>query len=372
MSPHRILVLAEGQLGDLILLTPAFRALKESFPQTVLSVLVVQRRAYVSGGSPPPPLTKDPEIGTTEAIAAFADEVLEVSRPALRAARGIGRIRAEWSILKRIRAGRHDTIISCFPEDRFAIWAALSGARTRIGQDDQPLALLYTGRPRIRKEEGGVLRYYAELVTAAGANVRSLATEFRVTEEDRAEADRILTAKGIAAGETFVVVHPGASGPYRIWPPDRFARVVETLQERIGIRSVLCGTPHDMPALSAVRSSLRSGIPEIVLEGSVHQLAGILSRAKLCLSNDSGPRHLAVAVGTPSVAILPKHNDRAWGVYDDGPSASYLMASTSCPLCPPDRCFDRHPEGEEFGSACMRMVSAEQVLKRILPLLSSP
>jgi ADP-heptose:LPS heptosyltransferase len=372
MSPHRILVLAEGQLGDLILLTPALRALKNTFPWMVLSVLVVQRRAYVSAGSPSSLLVRRPKTGTAEAILQFADEVLEVSRHALRAVRGVERIRVEWSILKQIRAGKYDTVISCFPEDRFAIWAALSGARTRIGQNDQPLARLYTVRPRIRKEEVGVLRYYAALATAAGATVRSLATEFRLTDEDRVEADHILAARGIAAGERFVAVHPGASGPYRIWPPDRFARVMEMVKEKTGMRSVLCGTPHDLPALDAVRSALRMDAPEIVLEGSVHQLAGILTRAKLCLSNDSGPRHLAIAVGTPSVAILPKHNDKAWGVYDRGPSASYLMASAPCPLCPPERCLDRHPDGEEFGSACMRMVSVDEVVNRILPLLTSP
>jgi heptosyltransferase-2 len=372
MPPRRILVLAEGQLGDLILLTPALRALRDSLPQSMLSVLVVQRRTYTSADSLPSPLTHNPRTGTTEVIAPFADQVLEVSRPALRAVQGFGRIRGERLIMQQIRAGKYDTVISCFPEDRFAVWAWLSGARVRIGQDDQPLAFLYTVRPQIRKEEEGVLRYYAALVTSAGATVRSLATEFHVADAYRVEADRILAAKGIAPGEMFVAVHPGASGPYRIWPPERFARVVEVVAQRTGVRSVLCGTPHDLSALSAVRSSLHTDVPEIVLEGSVHQLAGILSRAKLCLSNDSGPRHLAIAVGTPSVAILPKHNDKAWGVYEDGRAASSLLASGPCPLCPANRCLDRHPEGEEFGSACMRMVSVEEVLSRVLPLLSSP
>jgi ADP-heptose:LPS heptosyltransferase len=369
MRPRRILVLAEGQLGDLLLLTPALRALKESFPEAVLGVCVVQRRSYVPG-LPAPLLAEQPAQGTTEVVAPFADEVFEVSRPALRESGGLKRLRAEAAVLRRIRKGKYDTVISCFPEDRFAVWALLSGARRRIGQNRQPLAALYTVRPAIRKEDGGVLGYYAALAGAAGAGVRSLATEFRVSAEEKESAGALLAGLGILPHERIVVIHPGASGPYRVWPPERFARVAGIIKDDHGIRPVLCGTAYDARALEAVRSHVRPDIPQLVL-ASVRGLAALLSRASLCLSNDSGPRHLAVAVGTPSVAILPKHNERAWGVYEDGKAASYVIASEACPLCPPERCLDRHHEGEEFGSACMRMVSVEEVLARIRRVLST-
>jgi ADP-heptose:LPS heptosyltransferase len=373
MQPHRILVLAEGQLGDLLLLTPALRALKESFPQALLAVCVVQRRSYASGGNTIPPLlAANPAAGTTEAIAPFADEIIEVFRPTLRQTHGPHRLGAEWTLLRRIRAGKYDTVVSCFPEDRFAVWAVLSGARRRVGQNHQPLATLYTDRPEVRKEEGGVLQYYCALAAAAGATVRSLATEFVVSDEEKEEAGRLLATRGISVHEKYAVIHPGASGPYRVWPPERFARVAEVLQVDHGIRCLLCGTMHDHGVLEAVRSHLCMKTPEVVLEGSVRTLAAILARASLCLSNDSGPRHLAIAVGTPSVAILPKHNDRAWGIYQEGPGASYVMSSTPCPLCPPGHCLDRHPEGEEFGSACIRMVSVEEVLARIRRVLPVP
>ncbi len=372
MRPRRILVLSEGQLGDLLLLTPALRSLKDSFAGCTVVALVVQRRSYTVAGAAPVLVRQNPTDGTTEAVAPFVDEIIEVSRSVLRMARGIRRVRAEWTLLRRIRAGGYDTVLSCFPEDRFAIWAAVSGARRRIGQNAQPFAWLYTVRPDIRKEEGGVLRYYCALASAAGASVPSHATEFRVPESGNVEAERLLREKGFAPGERFIVMHPGASGPFRIWPPDRFGRLAEILHSGEGIRTVLCGTTHDLRAMHAVRSHVSFEVPEIVLQGSVGQLAGILSRATLCVSNDSGPRHLAVAVGTPSVAILPKHNDRAWGIYDDGPIASYAIPSGPGPLCPPDRCCDRRPEGEEFGSACIRQVSVEEVLKRIRQILPGP
>lgn len=371
MRPRHILVIAEGQVGDLLLLTPALRSLKESYRGCTLALLVVQRRSYAPAGTTPVLIRENPREGTTEAVASYADEIIEVSRPVLREARGVRRLRAELTLLRRIRQGGYDTVISCFPEDRFAIWAAVSGARRRIGQNHQPLAWLYTTRPEIAKEEGGVLRYYCALALAAGASVRSRATEFRVPGSAKEEAERLLLAKGIAPGERFVLMHPGASGPFRVWPPERFAQLAEMVRAREGIRTLLCGTTHDLRTLSAVQSHLGNGIPEVVLEGSLGLFGGILEHAAVCVSNDSGPRHLAIALGTPSVAILPKHNDRAWGIYDDGPKASYAIATTPCPLCPPDRCQDRHPEGEEFGSACIRLVSVEDVFERTRRALSS-
>ncbi len=371
MRPRRILVIAEGQLGDLLLLTPALRSLKDSYPGCTLAILVVQRRSYAPSGSPQALIRENPREGTAEAVASFADEIIEVSRPLLREMHGLRRLTAELSLLRRIRKGGYDTVLSCFPEDRFAVWAAVSGARRRIGQNRQPLAWLYTTRPEISKEEGGVLRYYCALALAAGASVRSQATEFRVTDSAMAEAERLLRDKGIAAGERFLLMHPGASGPFRVWPPERFARLAELVLAKEGIRTLLCGTRYDLRALRAVQSHHGNGMPEVVLEGSVGQLGGILAHAAVCVSNDSGPRHLAIALGTPSVAILPKHNERAWGIYEEGPKASFAVATGPCPLCPPDRCLDRHPDGEEFGSACIRLVSVEEVFERTRRALSS-
>ncbi len=372
MRPRHILVIAEGQLGDLLLLTPALRSLKESYQGCTLALLVVQRRSYTPAGTSPPVLIREnPREGTVDAVVSYADEIIEVFRPVLRETHGVSRLRAELKLLRRIRKGGYDTVISCFPEDRFAIWAAVSGARRRIGQNSQPLAWLYTTRPEISKEEGGVLRYYCALASVAGASVRSQRTDFQVPDSAKVEAERLLQERGIVPGERFVLMHPGASGPYRVWPPERFAQLADMVREREGIRTILCGTTYDVRALRAVQSYLGNGLSEIVLEGSVALLGGILERAAVCVSNDSGPRHLAIALGTPSVAVLPRHNDRAWGIYHDDPKASYAIATTPCPLCPPDRCQDQHPHGEEFGSACIRLVSVEEVFELTRRALSS-
>ncbi len=103
---------------------------------------------------------------------------------------------------------------------------------------------------------------------------------------------------------------------------------------------------------------------------SVADFAALVSLAALCISNDSGPRHMAVAVETPSVALMPKHNDKAWKIYRDEIRTSTFAATSICPVCPPDRCRDIVPEGETYGSYCLRMISTDEVTVRALEILA--
>jgi ADP-heptose:LPS heptosyltransferase len=370
MKSPRILLITEGQLGDQLLLTPALRALKTSFPDGTLSVMVVQRRSYGERpSSADAVLVTNPTSGTAEVLtlSPYVDDVIEIHRSLLRSLHGISRIRAELTIIRHLRARRFDTVICCFPEDRFVIWALLSGASTRIGQKDQGFRWLLSKALEIRKERGGVLKYYCSLATAAGARVDSDQTEFIIPEESRQRARKLLESHGINEAERFAVVHPGASGPYRVWPPDRFAAVIGDLEGKWGIKVVLCGTAYDRSILDAVQSQTSTRIRTVILGESVADFAAILEASLLCISNDSGPRHLAAALGVSSVAILPKHNRNIWGTY--GRWSEILTAEESCPACPPDRCLDCLPEGQQFGSWCMRMVEVESVLDRIKRVL---
>jgi ADP-heptose:LPS heptosyltransferase len=372
MESRRILILAEGQLGDLLLLTPVLRSLKKSIPDCHLTVAVVQRRSY--GGITSEPrsvLTEPPSPGTSEVLlrSPYVDQVLEIQRPLLRSLAGLARVRAELSIVRRLRSGNYQTVICCFAEDRFCVWAALSGAPVRVGQRDQALGWLLTVRPNIRKEEGGVMRYYCALAKAVGAEVDSERTEFPIPDDARERAARKRKSVGLREGERFAVVHPGASGAYRVWPPERYAAVIDALWQQWEMKTLLCGTAFDTQTLEAVRNHCSVPVVEIALGESVAYSAAIMEGAAVCLSNNSGPRHLALSTGIPSLALAPRFDDRAWGLY--GGVGEILTGNETCPVCTADRCFDRMPEGEHFGSYCLRMITVEAVLDRLRKILAT-
>jgi len=360
-SLRRMLFLVEGQIGDSLVLTPVIRAVKRTFPSARVTVLVVER--YTSPGEDVPPfsvLTASAEqrerrvLGTNPHI----DELLVVSRNRLRALRGIRRLAAEIAVVKALRRRRFDTAVVTWSEDRFSLWAFLSGARIRVGQRKGGVHLLLTHRPTIDRVRGGVLRYCCDLVRELGVAVESEETEYVVPESERRLVGEVLRAHGIRHDEFFAVVHAGATADYKIWPPERFAAVVDHLILQRGITIVVCEGPLDRAVTSEVFRHAKS--QPIRVKGMI---AGLLERAGLCISNDSGPRHIAVALKTPSMAFARQFHDREWGVYAKTPTRMLLQASGSCPACADGRCRDLTPTGERYGAHCMRMISTEQALE---------
>jgi len=363
MTIRRILFAAEGQLGDLLLLTPALRATRESFPRSHITVLVVQRRHYGGEGESGSGVLR---VATGEGTSAvitdseLVDEVVEVDRPLVRSLRGLPRLRAEWEIISFLRKAKPEAVVCTFPQDRFVLWALFSGARLRVGQKRQALARLLTSAPDLERGKGGVLRYYADLVTALGAVVRRYDTEYRVREPARVWAEEFLRSRGVDGTLPLVVVHPGATGPYKIWPPERFAALIDELQRSGLARVILCGSDFDREVVEQVRGHLRTEVLEANPGGSVPRLAALLSRCKLAIANDSGPRHLSLALGTHTIAFMPRFQDREWGIPEYGESSVLLQGSERCSLCPEGECSNSIPPGEEYGSRCMRMISVEQ------------
>ncbi len=372
MTPSNLLFLAEGQLGDLLLLTPALRAARRSFPGVRISVLVVDRRGYPPPGATP----RHPVAGPMErrfehplSTNTDIDALYVLNRPMLRSLPPLRRIRAEGSVIRFLRHRRFDAVVCTFPEDRFALYAAASGARIRVGQSDQPFRWLLSHTPDIRKDTGGVLAYYLALVSAIGGRTRDLRTRYAVPAGARRWAGAEVTRLG--EGKNVVVIHPGATGEYKIWPPSRFAALAGRLERSADARVVFCHGPLDAAVMEAIRGEARGKIREIDTEGKLSRLAAIMAAGDLCVTNDSGPRHLAIAVGTPSLAIFRQHHDREWQVYDEQPSCRTIRGSYACPLCPPGQCLDRVPRGQRFGSACLMMVSIDEVFAAALAMLRS-
>jgi ADP-heptose:LPS heptosyltransferase len=365
-SPSRVLFLAEGQLGDLLLLTPALRAVKRTYPSSHVSVLIVER--HMNQG--PDSFRFDDLSVTTEQRTSsvlgtnpHVDELLIVNRKALRSLPGVARARAEWGCVMFLRRRKYDTVICTFNEDRFALWAYLSGAYERVGQRKQGLHWLLTTAPDIDKAKGGVLEYYCDLVRSIGTCIDSLVTEYTIPESSIRWADRLLESLGIAGDSHVVAIHPGASGDYRVWPAERYAGLIERLNGH-GVRILLCTGGQDSSVISAITASLRSKVIEAEAD-KVSDLAAVLQRSTLCISNDSGPRHLAIAVGTPSLALCRKFHDREWGIYPPSESRVILKGNQQCPVCPLGVCLDKIPEGETLGSYCMRMIEVEEVVARV-------
>ena len=362
---ERICLIAEGQLGDLLILTPAIRALRLSFPGAFLACLVVQRRSY--RGAPPRGALVDEHARGTTADVLRADPavncVAEIDRQALRALGGTARLAAEIGVVRWLRRMRFDTVLCTFPQERFFLWAFLAGARRRIGEGGLPLSFLLTTRAAAQRGKGSVLDCYCALAEAAGARVSDRSTRVTITDEHRERAEEIWRALRPRPRGPVIALHPGASGDYRIWPPAMYAGLIDRLRRK-GLGVVLMGSAYDREAVEETARAC-AHVPPVAWTDNVLDLAALLGKCTLLVSNNSGPRHAAVAAGVPSLAVIPRFDDIGWKIYDDEVRAGTLQSGDPCPACPPGACRNAVPPGERFGSYCMRALGVDAVAARV-------
>lgn len=292
MAAHepRILICRLTAIGDSILTLPMLCALRRNFP-----------RSYIAWAAQPP---------TSELLAEHSclDEVIEVPKGFLKSPRALLRLR------KTLREGDFDVTLD--PQSLFksALAARLSGAPQRIGFA-APLGREFStwlNNTRIARGAEHIVDHHRELLTPLG--VRLGPVEFRVPLQEPASS-KIAQWREAAGLGRFAVLNPGAGWPSKVWPCERFADTARELGERFQLPSVVtwAGRKEGRWAEQVVA---RSGGHAIQAPAtSLLELAALLRQARLFLGSDTGPMHLAAAVGTPCAALFGPTSPADCGPY---------------------------------------------------------
>jgi heptosyltransferase-1 len=288
----KVLIVRLGPLADLVHALPVAAALRERYPDARIDWLVDARYAGLLDLVP----VVDRRIVISPGGKAGED----------RAAAGEVRYDGRAGVLRAIRdlrAERYDAAVDLQGLLKSAVLARLSGARRVIGFERRYLrervaAPLYTercdpGRP------GHVVHKNLSVLPAFGVHGAPLAFPFSVGESPALAEVRALT--GEASG--FALINPGAAWPNKRWPPERFGETAGWLRDRHGLVSVVLWGPGEERLARAVAGT-SSGA---AMPAPTTQLADIISlsrAARLMISGDTGPLHLAAAAGTPIVALF--------------------------------------------------------------------
>jgi heptosyltransferase-2 len=345
MSLGSILAICPNWVGDLVMATPAFRALRASFPDARLTGVV---RPYGEGI-----LEGSPRFDRLVAFDRRRERLTE-------AARTVASLRAEAFDLAVV-----------FPNSlSAALLARLAGARERVGYARDRRSFLLTKtlpRPGEGPGEEGRFRpvymvdYYLALARAAGAADHGRAVELYGTAESEEQAARLLASLGAAGGERLVGLNPGAAfGSSKCWPPERFAEAGDLLAGSLQARCIVLAGPGEREVQQAIAARMRSlplcpapaDLPLSVLKGVVKRLA-------LMVTNDTGPRHLAHAFGVPCVVLMGPTDPRYTQNEDE--RASVLRVDVPCGPCHLKTCPTDH--------RCMTALTAGMVLNAARQLL---
>ncbi|GAA4055534.1 glycosyltransferase family 9 protein [Agromyces indicus] len=313
---RRIAVLRGGGLGDLLFAMPAISAFAAAYPDAELVLLGTPMHAELLSGRPGP-------VARVEVLP---------DAPGIREAGGAASEPVD-DFVARLRRHRFDLAVQLHGGGRNSNPFLLRlGARHTVGSATEDAAPLERTLPYVYYQHEVVRGL--EVAGLAGAAPVDLEPAIEVLDEERRSADALL---GPLDGP-LVVVHPGATDPRRRWPVERFAHVVGALLDD-GAEVALVGDPSDRRIEAELASSLGAS------GGRLHRLAGrsglgetaaVFERAAVVVANDSGPRHLAQAVGAATVGIFWFGNVVNAAPFGRGRHRVHLSFTTRCPVCGTD------------------------------------
>ena len=288
--PHRILVIRLDLLGDLMLSVPAIRAVRRRWPRAELTALVLPYTA--------PLLGHFPEV----------DRVITFDPNRLRPS-GTPWLPAVWAdllgVVRRLRASRFDLALALYGPWA-GLLAYLSGARFRVGYgaESHPkfFHLSLPGRRYlVRRHEA---EYTLAVAAAVGAPPGPQDYSLEPQPEASARVETKLAQLGVPAGMPLIGVQVGAANGWaKQWYPDKWAAAAGEIARRWGAAVVFTGTARERPLAEAVRTRLGGPAWNLAGETDIPELVALLGRLSLFLSGDTGPMHLATALGVPTVAL---------------------------------------------------------------------
>ncbi|MGP0066368.1 MAG: lipopolysaccharide heptosyltransferase II [Isosphaeraceae bacterium] len=338
----KIAIFCPNLIGDTVMATPTFRAIRRGFPGAELTAVI------------------KPHVAPTLDGTAWFDHWIHFDP------RSRNRGHRSWTALGRLREGRFDLAVLLPNSVRSAGMAWLAGIPRRVGYDNHGRRILLTDRLYQQRDEEGrrlpvpIVETYLKLARLLGCPVDSIRLELATTPDDEAAADQAFGALGWSPDEIVVCLNTGgAFGPAKNWPTTHFAVLARRLADELGVHIlVLCGPSERDAAREIVRSAAHPMVASLADQKlGIGLTKACVSRASLLITTDSGPRHFAAAFDTPvltlfgptHIAWTRTHHGLAWHVFHPVPCGPCQR-----PVCPEGhhRCMRELTPDSVFRAAC--------------------
>ncbi len=326
MDPERILVRGPNWVGDAVMAVPALKALRSRFTNSAITLMV---RPWVAG------LFKS---------AAYIDDVWIEPRPE--------GLRDWFRITRDIRRRRFDLGILLPNSFESALTMLLGRVPRRVGYAADGRRWLLTEAVARKNSHTHQVHYYLDLMKPLSVAVEQPSIEIDATDEARRSARNLLASEGIPRTSSFLVLNPGAAyGSAKRWYEERFATVADALARESALSVAIVGSTGERLIAEQIQSRMKTR--SVILSGrtSLETLLGVLAESSLMITNDSGPMHIAAAVGTPLVAIFGPTDEHATGPYSG--SFRIVKKQVQCSPCLLRECPIDH--------RCMQGVTADDV-----------
>lgn len=335
MKYHNILIVKLSAIGDVIHALPVSRALKQAYPTSRLT-WIVEKPAYDL-------LTNNPDI----------DEIVIFEKNKFRSPAGILH---HGSILsQRLKRMKFDLALDLQGLFKSAAVAWMSGAPKRLGYCNMRELSWLVSRPVCgENRDGHVVERYLDVARALGCRVDRPKWIINAPDEDKIKAAALLRQAGLDIDSKYVVIAPGTNWESKCWPTESYADLADHIWAEYGLPIIVVGASKDKGLAADIKQRSQAKVFDLTGQTTLKQLAVVLQHSALFIGGDTGPMHLAVAMGTPVVALFGPTDPNRNGPYGD---RNIVVRSSAA--CAP--CFKRTCEKME----CMREISPADVFQAV-------
>lgn len=337
----RILLTRTDRIGDVVLSTPAIKAVRDKYPDAHIAFMVRPYAKDIVEGNP------------------YLDEVIIYDK--------YGKHKSILSTIVfalGLRKKKFDKAFMLHPTNRAHLIAYLAGISERIGFNRKS-AIFLTKKIEHLKQRGEKheLEYTLDLLGSAGIEAKDKELFVPIRGKDVKRIEELFEEHHVGTDVPLVAVNPGASCPSKRWRPENFAALCDALAGKCKARILIVSDQKNAKYARAAEDAMKYEPVNLAGKTSVGELAALLSKCSLFISNDSGPVHIACAVGTPVISIFGRKDaglsPKRWG--PTGDKARVLHKDVGCKTCLAHNC--------RINFKCLEAITPQEVLAAAEKLL---
>lgn len=345
-TPINILCIQLGDIGDVVISFPCFKALKDHFPQSRITVAVREKATSLME------------------LSQEADEVVAFDR---RGGSLWSLSQYYWHFFKKIRRKKYDLAIDLRLDSRGVILAFLSGAQKRVAfgiknRDwlrNQFFTHLYPPNKDLHIHQ---IDYHLDLLQQMGIDDQVGATpRFVISEPKKKAAQELLCQEGIYATQRIIAIQPFSLRSYKELPEKLYIELISAIRNEYNLPVIITGSAAERDRAGSIVSKFKAGVFNLAGKTSLELYAAVLSQCFLFIGVDSAGQHIAAAAGTPTVSIYGPSRPDIWAPRGQ----NHLVVSKKLPCLPCSR------KGCEDGghSRCLATLTIEEIMAQISPLI---
>lgn len=353
----KILIVNPFGIGDVLFTTPVIRAIKEKHRSIFIGYWCNERVKEI--------LVNNQMI----------DKVFDLSRGDLKKIFKVSKIKgikSLFGLIKKIRREKFDLVLDYSLDNRYGLICKLAGIRKRIGFDYKGRGKFLTSKKKITGYANKhIIEIYADLLKNLNLKPYYLKMDLNVTKEARNHVLNLLKKEGVKEKDCVIAISPaggaswGKDAYFKLWPAENFTAVAEKAIKKFNAKILLLGDNSEKSITSIISSYLKENVIDLTGKTTLMELAAFIEKSDILVTNDGGPLHMAVALGTKTVSLFGPVDQKVYGPYPHNEMHVVIKSNIECRPCYKDFRFSKCKIDKE----CLKSISPDRVFEAVRKLV---